>query len=164
MTRFQPAEQVVVPGLGLGTISRIESIPLEGSELRAYCVEIAGEEGRMWVPLNRAGEAGLRRPMSAEVAEEAIEIAAKQEAPHKRAHWNRRQRRYQEWLSSDNPHDVARLVGELASVRQVKKSPLSFGERRLFEKAKDHFVRELSASLGVDQARIEKRLDKRLAS
>lgn len=164
MHKFEPADRVVIPGLGVGTVASIESVPVDGSDVDAYRVEFDEDRGRLWVPVARAGAAGMRPPMTEDLAKEALEVAGSQKAPKKRAHWNRRQRRYQEWLTSSNPHDVARLVGELASVRKVKKGPLSFGERRLFEKGKEILVRELSAALGIAQALAEKRLDKRLAA
>jgi len=161
---FEPGEAVVVPGLGVGTLTHVEDVPLDTTSERAYRIEFGEGKGRIWVPVERAGEIGLRGIMEEDVAEKAFEVVSSQKAPKKRAHWNRRRRRYEDLLSSNKPREVAALVGELAAVRRVKKGPLSFGERRLLEKAIDLFVAEVSVALGVAKATVEKRLDNAMSS
>ncbi len=162
--QFQPGNAVVVPGLGVGTLTHVEDVPLDDTSERAYRIEFADRKGRIWIPTDRAGEIGLRGGMPEDLAEEAFEVISSQKAPKKRAHWNRRRRRYEEALSSNKPREVAALVGELAAVKNVKKGPLSFGERRLFEKAIELFVGEVSVALGVARATVEKRLERGMAA
>ena len=92
----------------------------------------------------RRREEAVRPPMSADEAEEVLEVVGAQAAPKERANWNRRQRRYRELLMSNEPRRMAELLGELAAVRKVK--ALSFGERTLFETVRDLLLAELEVA------------------
>lgn len=156
---FAIGDSVVVPGLGVGSLASIEEIAVgDDTSERVYRVEFGAGKGRIWVPVDRSGEVGLREVMSKDAAEHAFEVIKSQKAPKKRAHWNRRRQRYEGLLASDQPTEVAALVGELADVQRTKDSPLSFSEKRMLEKACDILVAELVAAMGVARATIIKRL------
>ena len=157
---FEAGQDIVVPGLGVGFLSRVEEIPVDDASQRAYRIEFGEGKGRIWVPVDRSGELGLRNVMAEDIAKRTFEVVKSQKAPKKRQHWNRRRRRYEEMLSSAKPKDLAALIGELAAVRAKKDGPLSFGERRLLERATDLLTTEVASALGLAKAKVEKRLDK----
>lgn len=157
--KYLPADRVVFPGLGVGVVAALEQVPLDGSTIEAYRIEFDDDRGRLWVPVDQAGASGLRPVISEAKAEEAMSVLQSQQPPKMRANWNRRRKRYTEWLHSHDALDVARLVGELMVVRRDKNGPLSFGERRLLEQGRDLLVAEISAALGVARAIIEARVD-----
>jgi len=109
-----------------------------------YRILVEATEMRLWIPVHRAAVDGLRAPFAQDDIERLLSIIQDTEAPEKRATWNRRQRRYQELLMSNDPIQLAELLGELASVRQRK--ALSFGERKMFDRAWDLMQVELRSA------------------
>ena len=109
-----------------------------------YRILVEATEMRLWIPVHRAAVDGLRAPFAQDDIERLLTIIQDTEAPEKRATWNRRQRRYPELLMSNDPIQLAELLGELASVRQRK--ALSFGERKMFDRAWDLMQVELRSA------------------
>ncbi len=158
---YSVGDHVVVPGCGVGLLEAREQMDMEGvGKLDAYRVNLGDKAGTTWIPVMMATPDRLRPVMSPESVPATWEVLDAQVAPEKRATWNRRQRRYNELISSGAPADLAALVGELASVQATK--PLSFGELRILEKARKLLVEEIAIALGEEVEAIEARLDARL--
>jgi len=138
---FEQDDVVVVPGCGVGKIEAIETMDTGDEPVEMYKIFVESTGVRMWVPTYRATADGFRRPLEEDRIEAVLECIRETTAPEKRATWNRRQRRYQELLMSNDPMQLAALLGELASVRQNK--ALSFGERKMFDRACDLMSAEL---------------------
>ena len=150
---------VVVPGCGVGEIMAIETMDLgEGDQAMVRIALGEREDGRMWVPVDRLVAEGIRSVMPKDRVKETWKAIEETVAPKKRDNWNRRQRRYNEQLMSNEPKQMGELLGELASVRREK--PLSFGERRLFEKVEALLIDELAAAMGKEREVVEKKMAK----
>ena len=94
------------------------------------------------------------------------EALESQEAPDVRANWNRRRIRYTEMLSSNEPLQLAALVGELAAVQAQKRDKnqaLSFGERQLLDQAQGLLVAEVAACTSRAPDEVQRELEQRLA-
>lgn len=154
---FEVGDYVVAPGCGVGVVESIEAIELGDTPTKMYKIHLESNDTTMWVPTWRVGVDGIRSPMTPEIVAKAMETMAETEAPKKRANWNRRQRRYNDLLMSNDPLQMAALLGELASVRREKK--LSFGERRLYDRVRDMMEAELTAALDDDRESIVGKLD-----
>jgi len=141
---FTQEDVVVVPGCGVGKIEAIETMTAGDEPVEMYKIFVEATGVRMWVPTYRAAADGFRRPLEADRIDAVLEVIRETTAPEKRATWNRRQRRYQELLMSNDPMQLAALLGELASVRQAK--ALSFGERKMFDRACDLMSAELQSA------------------
>jgi CarD family transcriptional regulator len=155
---FAPGDHVMIPSCGLGRIDALESVKMGDQMVRA--LRIVGSDGlRVWVPVARATKS-LRAVVTGDAVQGLLGIVRATVAPIKRANWNRRQRRYNEMLASNDAEQVAALLGELASVRQRK--PLSFGERLIFERARVMLRDELRAACG--EPTLGTRLEEALAA
>lgn len=154
---YSVGDSVVLPGCGVGTVQAIQTMEMDGTDVEMYRIDLGEDAGKMWVPLHRAVVSGMRPVMTVEQAERTWQIIKAQEAPEKRANWNRRQRRYNEQLMSNEPEAMAELLGELAAVRSEK--PLSFGERRLYERVKGLLTDEIAAALEQPVETVTKRMD-----
>lgn len=153
---------VVVPALGPGVVEAHESVDIGQHSVDAWRIELGGSRGTMYVPNNARGAEGLRAPMSAEVVPGIWKTISRQAAPKHRRNWNQRRRRYEQMLHSNSPTSLAELLGELARVRARKahkNQRLSFGERRMLERARDLLAREVAISSGRPQEAVEARLD-----
>lgn len=153
---------VVVPGCGVGRVEGVENMAIETERVELYRIDLGDGNGRMWVPTHLAGAQGLRPVMTVERAHEAWAVIEAQQAPEERQNWNRRQRRYNEKLMSNEPIEMAELLGELAAVRNKKE--LSFGERKIFERVRELLVAELAAATDEPKPNIEKKMVKVLAA
>ena len=150
---------VVVPGLGVGRVEGKEQVDIGSTTLRAFCVTIRDEAGKVWIPEDRTDGHGLRAPMDEATATSHLQAIAKQEAPKKRANWRNRQRRYEQTIASNEPGALAKMIGELLAVQRAKKQKkqvLSFGERRLLDRAKNLLFGEVAAVTGKAMDALER--------
>ncbi|MCA9567547.1 MAG: hypothetical protein KC656_06880 [Myxococcales bacterium] len=157
---FREGGMVVVPGCGVGQIEDIEVVQMDDITVSMYRIVVEGDV-RIWVPTATARLQGIRRPVAEERVQALLDAVRDTTAPTERATWNRRQRRYTEQLMSNDPLQLAELLGELASVRSRK--ALSFGERRLFDRAVTLLGGELRVA-AEDPASVEEALAEALAA
>jgi RNA polymerase-interacting CarD/CdnL/TRCF family regulator len=162
--KVEAGDVVVVPGVGVGSIEGTQILDVMGEtvEVTRIVCEEASEVSTLYVPPDNLGQEGIREPISEEGVEPVLETIASTEAPAKRGTWNRRRRRYNDMLMSNEPMKMAELLGELASARSRK--PLSFHERRLFERVKTMVVEELAVALDMSRDEVEDRLREALDS
>ena len=144
---YEAGDKVVIPGCGVGDVRGVMGFPLEGETVETYEIEMRGDLGRVWIPLDRVAEQRVRPVMDPERIEETWTIIAEQEAPKRRQHWNQRRRRYTEMLMSNHIRSVAALLGELSAVREEK--TLSFTEKRMFRRAWKLLTAEVAAAREV---------------
>jgi len=153
---YRQGENVVIPGCGVGRISAIETMEVEGERVQFYRIDLGEKFGLMWVPTLHVEDRGVRPVMSAEQAERTWEVIIQQEMPDVRAPWNRRQRRYTEMIMSNSPQSLAEVLGELSAVRRTK--VLSFTEKKMFLQVWELLVAELAAAMGVARSVIVARM------
>jgi len=159
-------DMVVVPSLGVGVVEDKGSLDLGDTRVPAWKIDLGPEDGTYWLPENRVGQEGLRPPVDAERIDRLWKTMTSEKAPDKRAHWNQRRRRYDEMLASNEPIQLAKLIGELVAVKKAKrdkKQVLSFTERRLLEKVREMMVRELAATTGRGEEEVASEMEERLA-
>lgn len=152
MLEFIVGESVVIPGCGVGAIEDIETVDLGEGDVQVYKIYVEATSMHIWIPVDLAGAKGVRAPVGKSKLQSLLKAIRDTTAPTKRTNWNQRQRRYNEQLMSPDPLDLAQLLGELSAVKHGGKT-LSFGERRLFERALDLFQSEVEQATGdADQA------------
>jgi len=159
-------DTVVVPALGVGIVDANETVDVGEHSVKAYRIHLGEDAGNVWIPEGQMGVHGLREPVAEEHLERVWDSMTSQKAPKKRANWNRRRKRYDEMLASGEPRKVAALVGELAAVRnqkRTKKQTLSFGERLLLEKAQKLLAQEVAATRDCPVEVVRAEMDAMLA-
>ena len=67
--------------------------------------------------------------------------------------WNRRHREYQEKMRSGSIFQAAEVFRDLSLLKENK--DLSYGERRLFDQAKNLLIKELSIAKKAEECEIE---------
>lgn len=155
---FGVGDDVVMPGCGVGRVEAIETKDLgEGGRVELMRISLVAKEARVWIPLHRVSEQRVRAVIDPARIDATIALIEDQEAPTKRRNWNQRRRRYDEMLHSNSPSMLAKLLGELAAVREGK--ALSFTEKKLFREVWDLLETEFALALGVEREVIAERLE-----
>jgi len=158
-------ETVVVPTMGVGVVEATERVDVGDAYVEAYRIDLGPEDGTFWIPQQQLGSQGLRPPISKDRLAAMWAEMLEQEAPKKRANWNRRRKRYSEMLASNEPLQLAALIGELsavAAVKRTKKQSLSFGERQLLDKAQGLLAQEVAAARDCDVDEVLDEMARRL--
>lgn len=146
---FAIGDDVVYPGSGVGTISREETLSVDGAEQRFHV--IAMREGRVTlrVPFGRPD----LRPLSTDaVVAKAMAVIA--ERPRKLVGiWSRRGREYEQRIASGGLIQIAQALRDLNVIGRGDVA--SYSERTLHDVAIRRLVDEIAAVRGGDPVAVE---------
>lgn len=156
---FGIGQKAVYPCHGVGTIENIQACSIGGSKQNFYVIKIHSTGAKVMVPTGSAKTVGLRSVISTTDVEKVYKIL---QSPSKKskATWNRRFRTLNDKLNTGKLDDIAEVLRDLASLSSDK--DLSFGERKMLERARGMFVSEISVALNKDENDIQSDLNKRL--
>lgn len=153
---FKIGEVVVYPGCGLGRILAIEEKVIEGRSIKAYIFKLLDSEAEFFIPVESVKRVGLRPIIPKEEAHKVYQILAQKEINLPNGNWNKRYREYTEKLKSGEVSALAGLLRELHEVS--KRKPLSYGEKKIYDRAKELLVKELAFCEGCSPEEIEEKL------
>ena len=108
------------------------------------------------VPTRSAQTVGLRCVISGGEVERIYEILR---SPSRKstATWNRRFRALNEKLNTGNLIEIAEVLRDLSSLRNDK--DLSFGEKKMLERARNMIVSEICAARNIEKTTVEGELN-----
>ena len=108
------------------------------------------------VPTRSAQTVGLRDVITAPEVERIYDIL---KSPSKKssATWNRRFRALNEKLNTGSLVEIAEVLRDLSSLKTDK--DLSFGEKKMLERARSMIVSEICAARNTDSLQIESELN-----
>lgn len=153
---FNIGDVVVYPGCGLGKITSIEEKEVEGTSFKVLIFKPFHNKAEIFIPLNSLSKIGIRQVISIEDAPKVYACLSEKKVTINNENWNKRYKEYTEKLKTGNIFILAELLRELFEVS--KKKPLSFGEKKIFEKAKEHIILELSICENLSPEEIEKKI------
>lgn len=145
-------EVAVYPGHGVGKIESIEEKVISGTKQSFYIMRILDSDMTIMIPVESAQHAGLRYVIDSEQVLKVYEILKDTSFIHDTSPWNRRYKEYMERIKSGSIFEIAMVLRELYSLRMWKE--LSFGERKMFETARNLIKKELSIALSKDEEEI----------
>jgi CarD family transcriptional regulator len=155
---FVIGDKAVYPSQGVAEITGIEKKEVFGKVQRFYVLRALDSGLRILVPVDKADQVGLRRIARQDEIEEVMEILRDKEVHIDRQTWNRRYRGFMEKIKSGSLFEVAEVFRDLYRLKGLK--PLSFGERRMLDTAKNLIVKELSVAKNITEVKVEKELEK----
>ncbi|NOZ01847.1 MAG: CarD family transcriptional regulator [Deltaproteobacteria bacterium] len=153
---FRVGDRAVYPAHGVAEICGIESREVSGNQQTFYMLRLLNSERRIMVPLSKVPSVGLRQVIPTEEVPEVYELLKTKPGRIGRQNWNRRYRGYIEKLKSGSVYDVAEVMRDLYLLRYQK--PLSFGERKLLDTAKELLVNELSVATSESEVSVEEEI------
>jgi len=141
---FRVGDKAVYPAQGVAEVLGIESREVSGNQQTFYMLRLIDSDDRIMIPLSKAISVGLRQVIAAEEVPQVMGLLRSRPGHISRQNWNRRYRGYLEKLKTGSVFDVAEVLRDLYLLRNEK--PLSFGEKRLLDQARELLVRELSVA------------------
>ncbi len=156
ITNFRVGQKAVYPCHGVGTIENIESRDIGGGAQEFYVLKIHATGAKVMVPTRSAQTVGLRAVISAPEVERIYEIL-KSPSKKSNATWNRRFRALNEKLNTGDLVEIAEVLRDLSSLKNDK--DLSFGEKKMLERARAMIVSEICAARNEDIHMVETELN-----
>lgn len=163
---LSPGEHLHYPGIGVGVVAGIQPIDIGEDTLQVLIFEAAQKDVTVQVPLNNIEGLGIRRVVSQKRLEGVLSTLTD---PHpiakKPPTWNRRFRKYTEKIQTGQPRAICEVLAELHQIRlkkRNKKSRLSFGERRMYDKAHSILAAEVGLVKDLDEEAAKALIDKLL--
>ncbi|MDX2021907.1 MAG: CarD family transcriptional regulator [Deltaproteobacteria bacterium] len=138
---FKIGDKAVYPSQGIAEVTDLERREIHGKIQHFYVLRLAESGLRILVPVHKAQQVGLRPVAGTSEVEEVLQILREKDVPLDRHTWNRRYRGFMDKIKSGSLFEVAEVFRDLHRLKRTK--PLSFGERRMLDTAKDLIVQEL---------------------
>lgn len=154
---FRIGDMAVYPAQGVGEVLGIESREVSGNQETFYLLRLLDSDKKIMIPLNKAPTVGLRQVIDRDQVPDVLGLLRTRPIRLSRQNWNRRYRGYIEKLKTGSVFDVAEVLRDLYLLRYQK--PLSFGERRLLDQARELLVRELSVATDGPVLDVQRELD-----
>lgn len=154
---FRVGDMAVYPAQGVAEVLGIESREVSGNQETFYMLRLIDTDRRIMIPLSKALSVGLRQVISRDEVPAVMGLLKSKPARLSRQNWNRRYRGYIDKLKTGSVYDVAEVLRDLYLLRYQK--PLSFGERRLLDTARELLTRELSVATSAGADGIQAELD-----
>lgn len=154
--QFKVGDKAVYPAHGVGVIKRIESRDIGGLNQDFYVLQILSSGATLMVPTNSSERAGMRCLITDKDIKKVYTIL-KSPGKVSQTTWNRRFREFNEKLQTGSVADIAEVLRDLCSLRGDK--DLSYGEKKMMDKALSMLVSEISAAAGREEAEVETELN-----
>lgn len=157
--QFKVGDKAVYPAHGVGVIKRIESRKIGGTNQDFYVLQILSSGATLMVPTTSCERAGMRGLISDDEIASVYNILR---SPGRVSHttWNRRFREFNDKLRTGSVADIAEVLRDLCSLRGDK--DLSYGEKKMMDKALAMLVSEISAAAGRESHSVESELNQLL--
>ena len=154
---YKVGQKVVYPNHGIGIVEEICQHDVGNGESNLfYQMRLLATNSRVMVPVNNVEEVGLRPPISSNDCDRLLKLLA-DDFVEPAADWKNRYKVFLEKMQSGDIFEVAHVLKTLAYLNQVK--PLSFREKRLFEKARYLIVSEMAIVCRKRTEQIDPRVD-----
>ena len=150
---FKVGDNAVYPAHGVGVIKRIDEKVISGKKKSFYVLQVIENGMTIMVPTDNTASVGLRALVSNKEVEDVYSILRDKSAKIDRTTWNRRYREYMEKIKTGSVKEIAEVLRNLYLLKNSK--DLSFGEKKMFETAKNLLVKEISMSNSRSEAEVE---------
>ena len=147
---YQIGDKVVYPVHGAGWVEAIENREVAGRNRSYYVLNLPFNSLRIMVPQEEAEKVGLRDLMPPETADQVLRILEGKQTKSEMSQtvrelnlekWNNRFRLQMSRIKNGNVYELAEIVHGLTVRDRLK--PLSTGERKIFEQAREILFSEL---------------------
>ncbi len=160
---FKSGELAVYPAHGVGKITGVETREVSGESKHFYILKVLDTEATIMVPVDNANNVGLRKIVKKSLVPKVYDILKDKDGVIlDNQTWNRRYREYTDKIKSGCVMEVAKVLRDLYLLKFDKE--LSFGERKMFDTAKNLLIKELSIASKTKELKVEEELNRILQS
>jgi CarD family transcriptional regulator len=158
---FKVGEKVVYPNHGIGIVEEIANREMGSGPSRFYMLRLKATDSVVMVPVDNAGEVGLRPPIKTKDCERLLGMLAEDFAAPP-ADWKDRYKEFLEKMRTGDVFTVAEVLKNLTYLAIRK--PLSFREKRMLERARFLVISEIALVMRKGDTDIEPRVDEALSN
>lgn len=151
---FKVGDIVVYPAHGVAEVESMEDREISGSKMSFIILKILDTQMTVMVPVANVKNVGIRELIKNKGIDQVIDILKQRSVHVDNQTWNRRYREYMEKIKSGSAYEIAEVLRDLNILKRGKE--LSFGERKMYDTAKNLLVNEISISKKLDRKDAEK--------
>ncbi|HDP24348.1 MAG TPA: CarD family transcriptional regulator [Deltaproteobacteria bacterium] len=151
---FKVGDIVVYPAHGVAEVESVEDREISGHTTEFFILKVMDSQMTVMVPVNNVENVGIRQLLDADGIEKVMDILKERSIPIDNQTWNRRYREYMEKIKSGSAFEIAYVLRDLNILKRGKE--LSFGERKMFDTAKNLLVNEISTAKKIVKKDAEK--------
>ncbi|MBA3912489.1 MAG: CarD family transcriptional regulator [Acidobacteriales bacterium] len=152
---FGIGDKVVYPNHGVGVIEQISSRTLGETVQKVYLLHIKSSGLKVMVPFSNAGAVGLRAVVPPAEVQKILTFLV-DGACDAGGDWKNRFKENSDRMRTGELSDVAVVLKNLVMLHHTK--PLSFRERKMFDRARYLLVSEMALANNSEEAEIEQML------
>ena len=153
---FEIGDKAVYPGHGVGVIEKIETREISGSNKCFYVMRILDNGMTIMIPTDQTEMVGLREIIPEVLVPKVFDILRDKDVSTCNQTWNRRYREYMEKINTGSIFEIAEVLRDLYVLKSEKE--LSFGERKIFDTAKNLLVTEIAIAKHAQENEIVQEL------
>lgn len=153
---FKVGDIVVYPAHGVSEVESIETREISGNKISFFILKVLDTQMTVMVPVTNVQNVGIRELIDNNGIEKVVNILKERSVSVDNQTWNRRYREYMEKIKSGSAYEIAEVLRDLNILKRGKE--LSFGERKMYDTAKNLLVNEVSTSKKIDKKDVEKML------
>lgn len=154
---FQVGDKAVYPAQGVAEVVGIDTKEIMGTSHTFYVLRVMDSDKRIMIPISNVKNVGLRSVMDDRELEEVYDILRERDVDLNQQTWNRRYRAYLEKIQTGSPYEIAEVLRDL-NLLKFKKT-LSFGERKMLDKAQRLLVQEMAVAKEATEETIIEELE-----
>lgn len=158
-TQFEIDQRVVYPSQGVGKITEIFEKTFKDQTMSYYKIYLEVSDMFVMVPVANASQLGIRPIVSADEAQEALNMLGEIVEPVT-SDWKLRYQMNLELLKKGSIKDIASIVRCLYHRSKVKELPIL--ERKLYDNAKKLLEDEIAFAMGISSKEVETMLHAKL--
>ena len=156
---FEIGDVVVYPIHGVARVLDIKKEKIGDSDQLCYILEteINTSCTVIKLPVDKVASNRVRKIVDEAEVPKVIEILKTRTKADSQT-WNKRLREYQDKMRNGSIFQAAEVFRDLSLLKESK--DLSYGERRLFDQARNLLIKELSIAKKMDEREIERTINR----
>jgi CarD family transcriptional regulator len=151
---FKVGDIVVYPAHGVAEVESVEEREISGNTMSFFILKILDTQMTVMVPVVNVKNVGIRQLIDNKGIEHVMDILKQRSVHVDNQTWNRRYREYMEKIKSGSAFEIAEVLRDLNILKRGKE--LSFGERKMYDTARNLLVNEISISKHKDKKDAER--------
>ncbi|MBU0667634.1 CarD family transcriptional regulator [Patescibacteria group bacterium] len=154
---FKAGDKAVYPVQGVAEVMEIKDMDINGERQSFYVLQILDTNRKIMVPVNKAGDIGVRPIIPEGQIEDLFEIMRENTVDNGNKTWNRRYMGFMAKMKTGSIFDAVEVFRDLYRIGIGK--DLAFAEKQMLEKAREFIIKEIAVARGQDECEVRRELE-----